>query len=105
MAGPTNGFPVSGQIGPPKTVEMIPISSAEVASPSAATLQKWWAIFYNGANLYVLNQAGTGLTQLLSPSSTASFAAALAAWAATAPTTLPATAGVLWNDSGVLCIS
>ena len=47
-------------------------------------------------NFYVVNAAGTGLNQILDSGGS---------WAANLPTTLPATAGVLWNNGGVLSIS
>jgi hypothetical protein len=42
--------------------------------------------------------AGSGMSQ-------AAFLALLTAVVANLPTTLPGTAGVLWNNAGVVCIS
>lgn len=42
----------------------------------------------------VLNEIGTGTSP--------QFAAAMLAWFDSLPTTLPATAGVLWNNGGTL---
>ena len=73
------------------------ITPAQVANPSQQILQQTGTIFTSGPGLFwTVNAAGTGLNQLLDSSGS---------WAANLPTTLPGTAGALWNNGGVLSIS